>query len=116
MDAGNVDITGNRPGLPLDFHQPSRREVRLVLRLRRQPHDAAFGFEGKCLAECRPLAQILPRLIEPLDAPILTIGDVDEAFVVDLDGMRQAELARSGAWRAPLPDLLPVTGVFENAG
>ena len=116
MDAGDLDVAGDRSGLAIDFHQPSRRQVRLIARLRGEPHRTGLCLQREGLPERRPLAQIGAGLIEPLHAAILPIGDIDEAFVVDLNRVRQAELPRSGASCSPLTNLLPVPRIFENAG
>src|SRR5260370_17010966 len=53
-----------------------------------------------------PFAEILPVLVENLDAAVRPIRDVDPAVRVDVDRVRQAELAGSPSLLSPPPQAL----------
>eukprot|EP00966_Prymnesium_polylepis_P282869 6535850-Prymnesium_polylepis.1 len=53
-----------------------------------------------------PLRLVAPFRVEDLHARILAVGDVDVAVGVERDRVRDAELARAVAGRAPLAQKL----------
>src|SRR4030095_7621238 len=74
----------------------------------------AVGLEAERSAVL-PLAQILARLIEALDAPVLAVGDVHHPGRVDLNRMRQHELPGTRARSAPLAHLGAIASVLEDS-
>src|SRR5436190_8410711 len=101
MIAFGADKSAQGSGVSVNPDQPARRRVRAA-RNRREPQRVAGQCQAEGLAVLRPLAEELAAAIETLNAAVLAIGHVDDVAFVDLDRMRQAELARTGAGLAPL--------------
>src|SRR5437667_9725914 len=64
----------------------------------------------------RPLTKVMSFEVEALDAPVLAVGDVDYAVLVDLYGVKQMELSGPHSRLSPLAHPVSITGVFEDTG
>ena len=115
MMSFRFDTADDLSGFAIDFHEPGLDAVRDIVRLRADPEVAdRCDRNREGFAEIIPLAQVTAFEIEPLDAAILAIGDVDDALAIYGQAMRQPELARTRSGASPLTHALPVRAVFED--
>jgi hypothetical protein len=112
----DIDVPQHLAGLAIELHDPACRSRGLLERLHAGPEDVAREFERIGAPQSGNLAQKPAAEVELLDPSVFPIRYIHRSIGVDLDGMRQFELAGAGARRAPLPYLFSVRCVLENSG
>src|SRR5262249_24301896 len=82
----------------------------------RNEHTAGGGEEQAVRSPgLLPLVQILPILIEDLDAVVLAVANIDPTAGVEHDGMGKIELACAGSLFAPGLEVLAFPGELHDA-
>src|SRR6266851_5557731 len=71
--------------------------------------------DGVKLPSIFPFTQELPALVKPLQAAVLTVGDIEIALWTNSDRMNQIEFPRRRAVLAPLTKLFAGCVIFDNA-
>src|SRR5580704_6956387 len=105
---GPAEVAEHFAGVAVQLHHPARGTGRFVELLHARPEDIASELQRIVTAETRNFPEELPGEVEFLDASVLAVGDVNDAVLVDLDGMRQLEFTRAGAGLAPFAHALAV--------